>query len=43
VRQTVFLNGVLQRGGDVLLSHHLVELLRAPFPRQNLVLLSHEV
>jgi len=35
-------NGVLQRGGHVLLSHHIVELLRAPFPRQYLILLRHD-
>ena len=32
VRQTVLTNGVLQRGGDMLLPHHVVELLWTPFP-----------
>jgi len=41
VGEAVLSNGVLERGGYVLLTHHLLELLRAPFARQDLILICH--
>ena len=43
VGQPVLFDGVLQRGGDMLLSNHVVELLWPPFAGQHLVLLWHSL
>ena len=41
VREPALLDGVFERGGDVVLADHFVELLWSPFAGEYLILLCH--